>query len=75
MDKQLDETMQDIAKERVKGICSKYSDSIRSSQLKKETDEISVNVDDCWSAISKPDFYESLLSQDLRPVAQNQYWN
>lgn len=70
MDKQLDETLQDIAKERAKGICSKYSDSIRSTQLCKQTDKTFVNVDDCWSAISQPDFYKSPLSQNLRPVAQ-----
>lgn len=60
-DKYLEETLQEIAKNRAKSICSKHICKINESQ----TSNISVNVEDNWAKISQSDFYSSSLPDDL----------
>lgn len=67
-DKHLHEKLQEIAKKRAEGICSKHIAHIEKSEFStNKTIQMSEDARNAWCEISHPGFYTSDLSENQKP--------
>lgn len=67
-DKHLHEKLQEIAKKRAEGTCSKQIAYIEKRELSKNiTTQMSEDARNAWCEISHPGFYTSDLSDNQKP--------
>ncbi|XP_026074813.1 uncharacterized protein LOC113053756 [Carassius auratus] len=86
-DEYLDTNLREIAKMKAKSVCSKYMDSIKTSQISQDNEDNeqtlntsqpshpSVNVEDAWSTISQADLINVHLSTSVHRPPEEQESN